>query len=185
MQIYWWKDNQRIVASLYGTRQVTQIDWYLRDSIPVDIYIVQSQTSINQPFAVTSVGDGNSIRFGAKSDYDNIDFLFSQATWIASGSGDSQKYSAQISLNTTELIAAMAAVDTLTVKAEFTIVQSDNSHALTTQFDIQITRDVIVGTEGVPTTKFNVIEQFTDTDGIAKVRLVNASGETCFVAAPL
>ena len=32
---------------------------------------------------------------------------------------------------------------------------------------------------------FPVIEQFTDSDGIAKVRLVNSLGQTVFVGSPL
>jgi hypothetical protein len=186
MNIYWHKDNQELAKSLYDEQAVSQYNWFLRDVIPVSLYIVQKNTgSINVPFAVTDIADGESIRFGAKAAYADTSFLFSQASWTGSGSGTSRKYSATISLNTAALIAAMASVDELTVKGEFTIIQADNSNALTTQFDIKVMRDVIIGTEGVPTTEFNVIEQFTDTDGIKKVRLVNADGATCFVAAPL
>lgn len=186
MNIYWHKDNQELVTSLYDQQAVSQYNWFLRDVIPVSLYVVRKNTgSINVPFAVTDIATGESIRFGAKAAYDDTSFLFSQASWTGSGSGATRKYSAEISLNTSALIAAMAAVDELTVKGEFTIIQDDNSNALTTQFDIKVTRDVIIGTEGVPTTEFNVIEQFTDSDGIKKVRLVNADGITCFVGTPL
>jgi len=185
MNIFWYRDNQQLVGGLTNAAVVAQYNWYLRDVIPVDVYVVTAQASSNQPFAVSTLGAGQSMRFGAKATYADTEFLFSQGTWVASGSGTTKKYTAEISLNTAELIAAMAAVDELTVAGEFTTIMPDNSNALTTQFDIKITRDVIIGTEGIPSTAFPVIEQFTDSDGVAKVRLVNADGQTCFVAAPL
>ena len=184
MNIYWDYNNQRIIGGLTSRSVVSQYDFFLRDTVPVDLILVVEQANTTQPFAVSALSSGQSIAFGAKAAYADTDFLFSTNSWVATGSGTTQKYVGEIDLNTTELIAAVTG-DTLTVKGEFTIVQSDNSHALTTQFDIEITKDVIVGTEGTPTSQVPVIQQFTDTDGIKKVRLVNADGETCFVAAPL
>ena len=185
MNIYCYRDNQQLVASLNSTQAVLQYNWFLRDVIPVALILVAKQANVSQPFAVTSLNAGESIHFGAKAAYADTSFLFSQNTWTPSGTGTTQKYSADLSLNTAELIAAMAAVDTLTVKAEFTFVQTDNSHSMSTQFLIKITRNVISGSEGTPTTEFPVIQQFTDLDGVAKVRLVNSLGQTVFVGAPL
>jgi hypothetical protein len=186
MNIYIYRNNQQLVAGLNSTQPVTQYNWILRDTIPIDLYIVQRQTNINTPFAVTAIGAGESIAFGAKAAYADTEFLFSQNSWTPEGSGATQRYTADVSLNTAALIAAMAAVDELTVKAEFTFIQPDNSHALTTQFDIKVTRDVIIGSEGVPVEAFNVIEQFTHpTTGVKMVRIVNADGAPVFVGGPL
>ena len=185
MNIYCYRDNQQLIASLYSNQVVLQYNWFLRDVIPISLILVTKQANVSQPYAVTALNAGESIQFGAKAAYADATFLFSQNTWTSEGTGPTQKYTANVSLNTTELIAAMAAVDTLTVKAEFTFVQADNSNALTTQFLIKVTRDVIIGTEGTPTSEFPVIQQFTDVDGIAKVRLVNSLGQTVFVGAPL
>lgn len=185
MNIYCYRDNQQLIASLNSTQVVLQYNWFLRDVIPISLVLVTKQANISQPYAVAALNAGESIQFGAKAAYADATYLFSQNTWTAEGTGPTQKYTASINLNTTELIAAMAAVDTLTVKAEFTFVQPDNSNALTTQFLIKVTRDVIIGTEGTPTSEFPVIQQFTDLDGVAKVRLVNSLGQTVFVGAPL
>ena len=184
MNIYWDFNNQQIVGGLTSRSKVAQYDFFLRDVIPVDLILVNAYVNATQAYAATALGSGQSISFGAKEAYADTDFLFSSSTWTASGSGTTQKYVGEIDMNTTELIAAVTA-DTLNVKAEFTIVQSDNSHALTTQFAIKVTKDVISGTEGTPTSEYPVIQQFTDTDDVAKVRLVNSAGVTCFVAAPL
>ena len=185
MNIYWDIENQRIVAGLNSRSLVTQFNFFLRDTIPVDLILCAPQANVNQPYSVQSLDVGDSIRFGAKAAVTDSAFLFSCASWVASGSGTTQKYTGSFQMNTAALIAALGSLASLAVKAEFTIVQPDNSHALTTQFSIVVYPDVIIGTEGVPVTAFNVVEQFTDSDGIAKVRLVNSLGQTCFIGSPL
>ena len=176
MNIYWWKDDQQLVAGLYSESKVTGYDWVLRDVIPVNLYVVESQSNINQPYAVTAIAGSESIEFGAKENRSDAAFLFSQDTWTPTGSGDSQRYVAEISLNTAELIAAIGSNDTIDVFGEFTIVQADGDNVLSTQFTIEVTRDIISGSDRVPTTEYPVIQQYTDDNDRRCVRIVNSNG---------
>lgn len=176
MDMYWYKDDQQIVVGLNSTRQVTRYDWFMRDVLPIKLYIVEKQASTNVPFFVSDIEAEESIAFGAKADYNETTFLFSQATWTAQGSGESRYYSADISLNTAELIAAVGTDDFLDIIGEFTVVRADNSNALTTQFNIRVTQDIISGSEGVPTSEYPVVAQYIDDSGTPAVRLVNSEG---------
>jgi hypothetical protein len=176
MNIYWWRDNQQIVTNLNSTRQVPRYDWFLRDTLPVDLYVVEKQSNVNVPFAVTAIEATQTISFGAKEAYTDTSFLFSSNSWTPSGSGDSQKYTGEISLNTAELIEKIGTSDYLDVVAEFTILNADNSNVLTTQFDVRVTQDVISGSEGTPTTQYPVIAQYTTDGGEQAVRLVDGNG---------
>lgn len=179
MNMYWSFNEQKMVPSLNSTAEVTQYDFVLRDSLPVTLRVVNAQSSINVPYVATAIDAGSSIKFGAKAlaTYStDANFLFSQATWVASGSGATTIYSADIQLNTAELIAAIGTSEYLDCKAEFTIENSLSEHELSTQFTMRIYPDVIQGTEGVPSTQYQVISQYTDDNGVAAVRIVNAEG---------
>jgi hypothetical protein len=152
LNLYWDTQNQRLVSSLYSTAAVTGYTFVLRDLIPVSLCLVTPQTSLTAPYAVTELGAGQLIKFGAKATLADADFDVSAPTWVSNGSAlPDTRYTADISLNTAELITAIADADTITLEAEFTIQNADGSHELSTQFDLTVNRDVIVGTEGVPT----------------------------------
>lgn len=179
MNMYWSHNEQKMIASLNSTAQVTQYDFVLRDSLPVTLRVVNAQSTINVPYVVTAIDAGSSIKFGAKalSTYaTDANFLFSQATWTEAGTGESTTYTADIPLNTAELIAAIGDSEYLDCKAEFTIENALSEHELSTQFTMRIYPDVIKGTEGVPSTQYQVISQYTDDNGVAAVRIVNAEG---------
>jgi hypothetical protein len=176
MNIYWNRQNADIVPSLNAAGVVNRFDFFLRDTLSVNLIICVNQAVTNQPFGVTSLAGGESVKFGAKAAVTDADFLFSQATWVAQGAGDTQAYVADISLNTAELIAAIADADFLDVIAEWTIQNTSNENLDTTQVTFRIFPDVIKGTEGVPTSQFPVIQQYTDDSGTPAVRIVNAEG---------
>lgn len=178
MNLYWDTQNQRLVPTLFNTSAIASMTFILRDTLPVRLYIVAPQNSATTPYAVTDIEATESIAFGAKKLLADADFTISQATWTGTGSGTSKYYAADIVLNTAEMIAAIGSADTVTLRAEFTIVGADNSNRLSTQFDLVINRDVIVGDEGTVAAQYPVIAQYTDDSGAAGVRIVNGAGVT-------
>jgi len=176
MNLYWDIQGQTIVPSLNSRGTVSQYDFYLRDTLPVNLYLVTSQAVVNQPYAVTALAAGESIDFGAKAAVTDSDFLFSQATWTAAGTGATQRYAGEISLNTAALIAALGVLTSLDVIAEWTIRNTSNEEQYTTQVTFRILPDIITGSEGVPSSQYPVIAQYTDDDSVKAVRIVNADG---------
>jgi len=179
MNIYWDMQNQKLVPSLTSTSKIERYDFILRDLLPVTLRVCNEQTNINVPYVVTAIDADKSIKFGAKALATYItdtDFLFSQATWTEVGSGTNTTYTADIELNTAELIAAIGSSSYLDCQAEFTIQNASNKNELSTQTTFRIYPDVIKGTEGVPTTEYQVIAQYTDDNNVAAVRIVNAEG---------
>ena len=176
MNLYWDIQGQTIVPSLNSRGTVSQYDFYLRDTLPVNLYLVTSQAVVNQPYAVTALAAGESIDFGAKEKVTDSDFLFSQATWTSAGTGTTQRYAGEISLNTAALIAALGVLTSLDVIAEWTIRNTSNEEQYTTQVTFRILPDIITGSEGVPSSQYPVIAQYTDDDSVKAVRIVNADG---------
>jgi hypothetical protein len=183
MKIYWCPNEQLLVSSLGGNR-VDRYNWILRDTIAAELFIVERQASSVQPYKVIELQPGVAVIFGAKQSYDDADYLFSQSNWLKTGSGENAKLTGDIKLNTLPLISAGTGNELLVI-AEFTLVLPDNSHSSSTQLSVHITRDVNVGGEGIAEVEYMPIQQFTDDDGIKKVRIVNADGVTVFVGAPL
>lgn len=179
MPIYWDMSNQKMVPSLNSSTKITQYDFVLRDVLPVTLRVCNWQAVLNTPYVVTAIDAGSAIKFGAKAlaTYaTDPDFLFSQGTWTAAGTGEDTTYTADITLNTAELIAAIGTSSYLDCKAEFTILNVGNDNELSTQFTMRIYKDVITGSEGVPTTEYQVIAQYTDDNGVQAVRIVDANG---------
>jgi hypothetical protein len=180
MNIYWSHNEQKMIQSLNSTATVSRYDFVLRDSLPVTLRVCNAQAVQNVPYIVTSIGAGKAIKFGAKAlaTYaTDTSFLFSQATWTESGTGETTTYTANIPLNTSELIAAIGTSSYLDCKAEFTILDiSGNTHELSTQFAMRIYPDVITGSEGLATNEYIPIVQAADDTGAQIVRIVNADG---------
>ena len=179
MAIYWDLQNQKLVPSLNSEAAITRYDFVLRDTLPVVLRVVNWQAVNNVPYVVTAIDAGKSIKFGAKASATyaaDTEFLFSQATWTAAGSGTTTTYSANIPLNTAALIAKMGTATSLDCKAEFTILNATNGNELSTQVTFRIIRDVISGDEGVPSSEYDVIAQYTDDSSVQAVRIVDADG---------
>ena len=179
MNIYWSHQEQKLVPSLNSEAAITRYDFVLRDTLPVVLRVVNWQAVNNVPYIVTAIDAGKSIKFGAKASASyatDTEFLFSQATWTAAGSGITTTYSANIPLNTAALIAKMGTATSLDCKAEFTILNATNGNELSTQVTFRIIRDVISGDEGVPSSEYDVVAQYTSDLGVGSVRLVNSDG---------
>jgi hypothetical protein len=145
--LYWAVDEQRLVPGIGGGETVSTITSVLRDAMPVAIYLVTAQDSITAPYAVTSIGAGLSIKFGAKAALTDATYLSEQATWTETGSGSTLRYEASIPLDGAALIAAMTGLSSLTLFAEFTTQDGDGKHYDSTRFSLKIIPDVITGSE--------------------------------------
>lgn len=179
LNFFWDLQNQKLVPSLTSTQKLDNFSFYLRDTIPVVLRVLSEQNNAMVPYVATAIDAGKSIKFGAKAlaTYaTDKEFLFSQATWVQSGTGASTIYSADINLNASELIAKMGNSESLSCKCEFTILNGSNQNELSTQFAWTIYKDVITGSEGVPSYEYPVIQQAIDDAGAQIVRIVNAEG---------
>lgn len=179
INLYWAVELQKLVPSLYSDSAVNLYAFYLRDTLPVTLRVVTASNLETPRWTVNAIEAGTSIKFGAKAlaTYPTDEtFLFAAATWVEAGSGTSTTYSADISLNTAELIAAIGAETYLDCRAELTLQNTGGEHLSTTQTTFRIYRDVIVGTEGMPASQYAMIVQYLDGNGVQCVRLVNADG---------
>lgn len=177
-EIFWAANEQKFVQSLYTQATVSRYDFVLRDTLPITLRVVSAQAVQGQPWVAGAVDAGRSILFGAKtlSGYaTETTFLFSQATWTASGSSTSTIYSADINLNTEALINALGSASYLDCKVEFTLLNGAN-HELSTQVTWRISPDVISGSEGISAAAYLPIAQAIDENGNQIVRIVDGSG---------
>lgn len=151
MNLFWNRTKRQLLAGLTNNTPVTAATMVLRDVEPMSIAVVTEQAKISAPYLAGELGAGESILFGVKANRSATNYLASQSTWTLAGAGSSARYTADLDLNTVELIAAMTGLDTLACVAELTLIRSDGEHAYSTQFTLTINHDVNVGTEGAPT----------------------------------
>lgn len=151
MNLFWNRTKRQLLAGLTNNTPVTAATMVLRDVEPMSIAAVTEQAKVAEPYLAGELGAGESILFGVKQTAADANYLASQATWTLAGAGSSARYTADLDLNTVEMIAAMASATSLTCIAELTLVRSDGEHAYSTQFALTILKDINVGTEGAPT----------------------------------
>jgi hypothetical protein len=150
VNLFWNRTKRQLLAGLTNNTPVTAATLVLRDVEPMSIAAVTEQANISAPYLAGELGAGESILFGVKLTAAATGYLASQATWTLTGAGSSARYTADLDLNTVEMIAAMASATSLTCIAEVTLVRSDGEHAYSTQFALTVLKDVNVGTEGAP-----------------------------------
>ena len=186
MDIVWNIYGQSIVASLYSKAAVTAYTFVLRDVMPFSIAVAIPQSNATQPYVATDLSAGQSILLGIKlpSSLSSAP-LVRQATWTKSGSGATARYAADVSFNTAALITAIGSSASLALTAELTMIDADNSHRYSTQIAVTIIPDLNREGEISPIPLANVIEQFIDGDGVAKVRICNSNGATVAILSPL
>lgn len=145
MKIYWDIVNEEFVGGLDSTQVITEIAARLRDQIPVTLYLVQPVDSSTAYYELTDPPAGWVPIFGAKqSSALSGGHLVYQSTWTKSGTGT---YEGTISLNTAELIAAIAAATEIELVGEFTLGDVDENNRNSTQFTFAIDADVSQGGE--------------------------------------
>lgn len=147
MNLYWDMQEQKLVTGLTDSRKITRLTFVLRDYIPVSLYLLEAQSNINEPYAVTSITAGHAIKFGAKEALTDATYLSEQATWTETGSGSDLYYAGSIPLDDAALIAALVGETSLDLYAEFTTQDGDGKHYLSTQFTLRVIPDVITGGE--------------------------------------
>ncbi len=150
MNLFWNKTGRGLVASLASKQPVTTQTLVLRDTEPLSVAVCSEQNIVTAPWLPGELGAGETLLLGIKATRSSADYLASQSTWTLTGAGSSARYTADLNLNTVELIAAMTGLDTLACVAELTLIRSDGEHAYSTQFALTILKDVNVGTEGAP-----------------------------------
>ena len=183
MNVFWNINSQTIVSGLNASpaSSIKSYSMILRDYNAITLYVVAPTvpTSANQPFTPMVIDAGASISFAMK-DPANLQNnpLVSCVVWTPGVDALSNPiYSGQWILNTADLITFMGAKSSATLRAEFTLVQGGNDQ-FSTQFDVVITPDVIRDSDGVPASLFNSLEQYTDSNGVPGVRLINGAGVT-------
>ena len=135
------------MKALTSKAEVAGFTYVLRDSLPISLYLVQSQSNVTTPYAVTAITSGHSVKFGAKAALTDATYLVEQATWTSAGSGATQRYEASLPLNGAALITAMTGLTSKTLFAEFTTQDSNGKQYNSTQFSLIIIPDVITGSE--------------------------------------
>ena len=189
MIFYMDRDNQKLVANIRNSQQVTGVNWVLRDIFPAKLYyLVPAVSSLSSTYDVSALDAGQALKFGVKvsADPGAATFLVEAMSWVQVGTGTSLHYEAEISLNTVDLIAAIGSDPSITLTGEFTVRHTDNSDRFSTQFSVVINQDYIRGTESPPAASTPTMwSWYTDADGISRARGVNANGETVADLAPI
>lgn len=180
MNIFWDKENHEFVAGLSDSNLVTRLDWILRDTVPVVLYIVTPSTT-DQTYTPAAAPAGYSPRFSLKASgsFDGA-ALAAQATWTQTLDADSKiVYTANISLNTAALIAAVGALTELDLVGEFTLQDASGLNADSTQIDVRIKPDVHRATDVDPDALAPWWQEYTDAaSGKKCLRIKNSDGET-------
>ena len=149
MNLFWDRQNHKMTTALTSTQAVDRLTLVLRDTYEITLAEMTPQSNIGAPYVAGEVGAGQSIRFGAKASGSFAGgFLFSALTWVLTGSGSSARYTADMSLNTAALIAAIGTATALDVVGEFVVIGTGLENIDSTQFNIRAIPDVIRGTEG-------------------------------------
>jgi len=181
MDIYWDIQNHEFVKELGNSQTVQRFDWYLRDQVPVCLYIV-TPDSDDQGYTAQEAPAGFSVKFTAKHSGSLAGTaLVFQGTWAKTGSGSDAYYEATIDLNTAELIAAAGTTDPYDIYGEFTLQDANGDHRDSTRIDVRIYQDVLRGTEDTPTSAtapWPYVQWYTDANGYKCCRILNEDGQT-------
>lgn len=188
MNIYWDIQNHVFVLGTSDSQELQQLDWTLRDQVPMNLYIV-TPTSGAQGYTQQEAPSGYSIRFAIKqSGSFSGDPLAAGYTWTLVGTGASAYYTGSIDLNTAALIAVVEAVtqteDYLDLTAEFAFQDGSGNQRDSTQITARITKDVNRTGEAEPA-PYNTYpyQEFTHS-GKKCIRIKNSDGETLAVFTP-
>lgn len=183
----WDRVNRQLVKSQYSSQLVARMDLIVRDTYTVRISVCSPQTgNALQAYLAGELAAGESLLFGAKT-FSGLagNYLFACASWTLVGTGSAAYYQGEVSLDTENLVTELGTKEYVDVIGEVVVVGGDNTHRDSTQWAIRVSPDVNRGGEGMPEPAYSVLQQFTDTDGVAKVRLVNALGQTVGKFAPI
>jgi len=165
MNIYWEIDYRRLATGTRDDTVIGRIAMPARDLVPVNIRIVD-RDYVYEEYTVSELADDETIRFGAKSAFDDATYLFDETTWTLDDTdSDDPFYEGELDLNTNELVSAIGTTPTLTVWGELAVVK-DSRNYHTTRFLIDVANDV-VRTESTPSTE--VTDKFRIIDGVPYV----------------
>jgi len=187
MKIYWDIQNHCFVESLTNSQEQQQWELMLRDSVPVELYIITPDDATGA-YVQQEVPAGYGIRFSAKVSAATFAGapLIASADWTLSGSGTSAKYTGTLNLNTAELIAAVGVLEQLDIIAEFSFEALGGVQADSTQISLRVKPDVHRTGDATPAAYSPFMEFFTDgTTGKECLRIKNTQGETLVVLSPM
>ena len=145
MKLYWDIVNDEFVAGLTSTQKIASLAWRLRDTIYVDLYLVQPVDSATASYELVDPPAGWTPAFCAKLDRDGA-VLATQETWVRSAVGT---YSGTIGLDAAALIAAVTE-DTLGITGEFTLQDVSGNNRDSSQFVLTIDKDVLRADDSDP-----------------------------------
>lgn len=186
MNIFWDIQNRKLVSGFSAVSALGSMTLVLRDVYPITLAICDPSTAAyGVNYVARPLAAGESIAFALKPPASlSGDSLIPSGSWVLSGAGTAARYAGTWNLNTQPLAAALGSLTTLALKAEFTIIGSDNAHQCSTQFDVNVIPDVYRAADVGAAALHNFVEAFTDSDGINKLRFVNADGQTVGIMAP-
>ena len=180
MNIFWDMTNHQFVASLTNSQVIESFSWYCRDTLSATLYLLAEDS--NGALALTDPPSGYVPRLAGKQSSALAGAaLIYTGDWTKTTTGT---YTGTISLNTSELIAALGTSTSLTLILEATL-DSAGSNTDTTQVALYIYPDVIRGTESAPSSLTPWFEFFTDDAGLRCLRLCNDNGQTLQVFKPI
>ena len=145
MDLVYDRQNRTLVQSLTNQSSVTSLSLVLRDVYNLSFAIVKPDfTQFNDPWSVQTLA-GESIIMAARATVADTEYLIFQDTFVSNGeTGDAIRYVGNLNLNTTELIAAVAAGGgSITIVGEITIEDTSTNQKDTGQFSITVIQDVI------------------------------------------
>jgi len=187
MNIYWDIGNRVFLKALQNSQAWQKWEnWVLRDVFEVRLYLVTLDED-TQTYSQQEAPSGWAPKFEIKaSDALSGDPLVAQYTWVKNGSGASAYYTADINLNTEQLIGDMSTDLTNDYIAEFTLQDANSRNQDSTQIDVTIIADVIrSGTADPVSAQENYPwAQWVTIDGVKCLRLLNEDGDTLTTIKP-
>lgn len=155
MNIYWDIVNRKLVVGLSDSQPLGSMELVGRDKVYVDLYLVQPTTTAGAYYEAVAAPAGWLPAFSVKAATLDGDLLAWQTVWTLQG--DTGHYQGTIDLNTSEMVAALAALTdstSLSCTCEFYLVDSNSYKRASTQTPLTVLAPVIEGDETDPTSVF-------------------------------
>jgi len=145
MRLFWDYESGKLVKGLTDAQEPDVI-WPLRDTVPVEIAIVE-RDSIAEAYSAIQISQvglitAENIIIAGKATTDAGDYSFYEDTFVWNSSTTAPRYEGDIDLNQYALISAVGARETLKISAQITL-EKDDIHYYSTNFPLWIVNDII------------------------------------------
>jgi hypothetical protein len=144
VKVWWDYENKALTDGLNSTNRITTMDLVARDLEPVTVYFVKAASSGDNYYEAGELPAGYTVLIGLRetADLSAGALLASVSEFTLHGTGTDAYYTADFSLNTAALVAALGTSSTLDCTLEVALVSASGVHKYSAQIPVRILLDV-------------------------------------------